>query len=100
MPWRKGADCLVFTFILPKAKLIVDRSVKPKNGDIVLAIINSEFTVKYLKKNDFKCWLIPANNRYKEILDISAQSFPLISDQSLPVMDLGGDLFQSKVYHL
>lgn len=60
-------DSMVNAFIPPKAKLLVDRSVTPKNGDIVLAVINGEFTVKYLKRNDFKCWLIPANKKYKEI---------------------------------
>lgn len=60
-------DSMVNAFIPPKAKLVVDRSVKPKNGDIVLAIINGEFTVKYLKQNEFKCWLMPANKKYPEI---------------------------------
>jgi len=58
---------MVNAFIPPKAKLLIDRSIAPKNGDIVLAVLNGEFTVKYLKKNDFKCWLIPANKKYKEI---------------------------------
>lgn len=60
-------DSMINAFIPPKAKLVVDRSLTPKNGDIVLAELNGEFTVKFLKKNDFKCWLIPANRKYPEI---------------------------------
>jgi DNA polymerase V len=47
--------------------LLVDRSLTPKNGDIVLAELDGEFTVKFLKKNDFKCWLVPANSKYRDI---------------------------------
>ena len=60
-------DSMINAFIPPKAKLLVDRSIAPRNGDIVLAELNGEFTVKFLKKNDFKCWLIPANRKYPEI---------------------------------
>src|SRR3982750_2272756 len=60
-------DSMISAFIPPKAKLVVDKSLSAKNGDIVIAVINGDFTVKFLKKNDFKCWLIPANSKYKEI---------------------------------
>lgn len=65
---RSEGDSMINAFIPPKARLVVDRSLTPKNGDIVLATVNGEFTVKYLKKNDFKCWLVPGNRKYPEIL--------------------------------
>ncbi|HTL10317.1 MAG TPA: translesion error-prone DNA polymerase V autoproteolytic subunit [Chitinophagaceae bacterium] len=60
-------DSMINAFIPMKAKLVVDRSLTPKNNDIVLAVLNGEFTVKYLKKNDCKCWLVPANRKYPSI---------------------------------
>lgn len=58
---------MVNAFIPPKAKLLVDRSITPKNGDIVLAVVNGEFTVKFLKRNELKVWLCPANRKFPEI---------------------------------
>ena len=60
-------DSMIGAFIPPKAKLSVDRSLTPKNGDIVLAVVNGEFTVKFFKKNDIKCLLVPANRKYQDI---------------------------------
>ncbi len=64
-------DCIgtsmIDAFIPPKSKLIVDRSIVAKNGDIVFAVVDGEFTVKYLKKTQDKCWLCPANKHMKPI---------------------------------
>ena len=47
--------------------LIVDRAESVKNNSIVLAVIDSEFTVKSIKKNAGKLYLNPANDNYKPI---------------------------------
>ena len=58
---------MVGAFIPPVCLLVVDRSVRPTNGDIVLAYVNGGFTVKYLQVNEHKCRLIAANKRYRDI---------------------------------
>ena len=60
-------DSMINAFIPPKAKLVVDKSLTAQNGDIVVAVMNGDFTVKFLKKNDVRCWLIPGNPKYKDI---------------------------------
>jgi DNA polymerase V len=60
-------DSMIKAFIPPKACLLIDRSIIPKTGDIVLAVVNGEFTVKYFEKSAFKCRLLPANEKYKPI---------------------------------
>ncbi|MDQ6902449.1 MAG: translesion error-prone DNA polymerase V autoproteolytic subunit [Bacteroidota bacterium] len=62
-----SGDSMIDAFIPPKAKLIVDRSLTANNGDIVLAVLNGEFTVKYPQKNFAKTKLIPANKKYHDI---------------------------------
>ncbi len=65
--FKYEGDAMINAFIPPRALLLVDRSVTAKTGDIVLAVIDGEYTVRYLQKNDFKCKLIAANRKYKDI---------------------------------
>ena len=51
--------------------LVIDRALDPKDGDIIVAHVNGEFTVKYLdltKKDKGIIKLIPANSHYKPIV--------------------------------
>jgi len=60
-------DSMINAFIPQRAWLLVDRSITPENGDIIVGILNGHMIVKFLKKNDYKCWLIPANSKYPDI---------------------------------
>lgn len=53
--------------IIPGDMVIVDRGRTPKNGDIVIAEVDGEWTMKYLKKRGEIVALIPANPKYKPI---------------------------------
>ena len=62
-----SGDSMMGAFIPPKARLLVDRSLTAVNGNIVVAVLNGEFTVKFIRKNEHTCWLVPANSKYPEI---------------------------------
>src|SRR5438105_3354661 len=62
---RVKGDSMKDAFIPDNALLIVDKSVKPTSGKIVLAVVNGEFTVKRLIKAP-RCWVLhPENPLYK-----------------------------------
>ena len=57
--------------------VVVERSSSAKVGDIVIANVDGEFTMKYLRKNRTKFYLEPANEDFDDIhpegaLEISA----------------------------
>ena len=47
--------------------LVIDRSLNPESGKIAVCFIDGEFTVKRIKKEKDKLYLIPENNKYKTI---------------------------------
>lgn len=49
--------------------LVIDKAIDPQEGDIVVAYIDGEFTLKKVKlEPDGSClWLIPANDEYPSI---------------------------------
>jgi len=58
---RVSGDSMIRAGIHTGDILIVDRSLEPKNNDIVIAIIDGEFTVKRLKKYGDRVFLVPEN---------------------------------------
>tara|TARA_Y100000748_G_C15405758_1_gene453340 strand:- start:261 stop:689 length:429 start_codon:yes stop_codon:yes gene_type:complete len=47
--------------------LIVDRAIEPKLKNIVIAVIDGEFTVKRISKIKNKIYLLPDNKEYQPI---------------------------------
>jgi len=53
--------------ILPGDMVIVNKGQNPKNGDIVIAEVDGEWTMKYLKKNGNSVTLLPDNPKFQPI---------------------------------
>lgn len=53
--------------IMDGDKVIVDRSLTPRSGDIVIAALDDEYTIKRLYFDDTGVRLEPANPRYQTI---------------------------------
>jgi len=47
--------------------LVIDRSLDPENGKIAVCLVDGEFTVKRIKKEGSKLYLVPENKKYKPI---------------------------------
>ena len=58
-------DSMLDACIPPNAILVIDKSLTAKSGDIVVAFLNGGYTVKYIKFENNKCYLIPANKKKK-----------------------------------
>lgn len=47
--------------------LIIDKSLKPVNGDMCVCFLDGEFTLKFIQYKDNEIWLVPANQAYSPI---------------------------------
>ncbi len=64
---KVDGDSMIDALIGPGDLLIVERGRTPKNGDIVVAAVDGDWTVKYFEKNGRSVRLVPANKKYKPI---------------------------------
>lgn len=64
---KVSGDSMSEAGILPGDMVIIDRSLEPKSGDIVIAEVDGAWTMKYLDKRGSDVTLIPANQKYKPI---------------------------------
>ena len=65
---RVSGESMVNAGIYPGDILVVDRSLSPADGSVVVACIDNEFTVKYFRRDrNGMPWLMPANRLYRPI---------------------------------
>lgn len=64
---RAQGDSMLGAGIYPGDILVVDKSLDAKNGKIVIAVVDGEFTVKRLQKYQNKITLKSENPNYKDI---------------------------------
>jgi len=64
---RVEGTSMIDAGIHPGDILIVDRSLEPKSGSVVIAMVNGEFTVKRFHYADDRSWLLAENPQFKPI---------------------------------
>jgi repressor LexA len=64
---KVSGDSMIDAGILEGDLVIVERSRRPKNGDIVVAEVDGAWTIKYFRKEGGEVWLVPANAAYRPI---------------------------------
>lgn len=60
-------DSMIDAHIEKGDMVLVEKTDQAKDMDIVIAEIDGEFTMKYLRKSGSKIWLEPANKKYKPL---------------------------------
>jgi DNA polymerase V len=76
---RAVGDSMINAHIPDNTLLVVDRSIKPVNNRIVVAVINNEFTIKRFIQNSSGIRLVPEspNPRYKPIPIVEGVDFSI-----------------------
>ncbi len=64
---KVSGDSMSGAGILPGDMVIVDKGQTAKSGDIVIAQVDGEWTMKYLRKRGDSVILVPANPKYQPI---------------------------------
>jgi SOS regulatory protein LexA len=64
---KVNGDSMIEAGILPGDLLIVERGTTPRDGDIVIAQVDREWTMKYFRRRGKKVFLEAANKNYQPI---------------------------------
>ena len=65
---KAEGDSMIGAGIYDGDLMVVDRSLEPQSNNVVVAVIDGEFTVKRIHKNNKQIYLLPDNKNYKRIL--------------------------------
>ncbi len=60
-------DSMIDAHIADGDMVVAERTETAKDGEIVIAEVDGEFTMKYFRKEGTKVWLEPANKAFKPI---------------------------------
>ena len=64
---RVDGDCLSQSLIVDGDLVVIDKSVEPRDGCQVVAVVDGEFTLKTIKKGKDVIYLLPDNPEYQPI---------------------------------
>ena len=70
---RVRGESMINAGILPGDLVVVRRQQTAENGEIVVALLEDEATVKRLSRRNGRVWLLPENEAYQPIDGTYAQ---------------------------
>ncbi len=65
-------DSMIDAHIAPGDRVLAERTNRAKDGQIVIAEVDGEWTMKYFREKGGKVWLEPGNKKYKPIYPTEA----------------------------
>lgn len=65
---RVEGDSMIDEGIEPGDILVIDRSLEPADGDLAVCCLEGEFTLKRIRLERNRVWLIPSNETFDPIL--------------------------------
>jgi DNA polymerase V len=74
---RVSGDSMIGAGIHTGDLLVVDRSLEPKNGNVIVAALDGDLTVKRLSRRNGVVRLLPENKDYQPIAIQDGQSFEI-----------------------
>lgn len=89
--WATGTS-MEGTGIYDGDLLIIDRSKTAKDGDIVVAFVNGEWTVKFFRKQGKAVALVSASQYYEPMVPSAYDEWTLFGVVTFSVRDLGNRL--------
>jgi DNA polymerase V len=75
--FKVKGDSMIDIGIYEGDALLIDRSIEPRHGNIVLAVLNNDFTVKRLHRRGGVIKLVPENPRYPTIVVKEEEEFSI-----------------------
>ena len=75
---RVSGTSMLYAGILDRDIVIVHKTPAAENGDIVVALVGDEATVKRLRRRDGQVWLMPENDAYSPIDGSEAELVGLV----------------------
>lgn len=70
---RVNGDSMIDEGIEDGDLIVIDRAIEPANGDLAVCCVEGDFTLKRIKIEPDRVWLIPANETFDPIM-ITADS--------------------------
>lgn len=71
-------DSMIEAHIADGDMVLVEKTNVARDGDIVIADVDGEFTMKYFRKSGDKVWLEPANKDFKNIYPVTYMNITAI----------------------